>query len=549
MLVLALGAGPAGARGSAPVDLAVDTPAGSPLEPADVAWEALHGVAVAMASDRGAAGKLVLRIPRQFEARPDGDPHPDRAIPPIETEQSLRGRAADGTAPLQVAQFQVPKRQVPQREADEAFAPRYEGRPVIQALKYQYSFGSESEVDYRRDPDLNRRVQDNTSIVVPQVNGLVVYRPVDWFATTLEMILDQEFAVQEEPVVVLPDGGLQFAPKRKPSFLVDQAFVTFRGITDPFEFDFGRRNFEDDRHWLYDTSMDVFRTLLKLGHYRFEASVGRQVLWDLDLLQTQVKDRTNTYMLYGEYRGIEDHKLAAYGIRRFDYSQQDGRPLHLGARMLGNPSDSFKYWADLALVRGRDELNQKFRAHGLDVGATYQFRTLPWSPSVTLSYAYGSGDGNASDNENKEFRQTGLESNEFRWAGVAKFKYYGEALDPQLSNLRIFTLGIGFRPAPTVTVDLVYHRYRLNDLADSIRGSALTAVMNQDDTQLSREVGRGFDVVVGIRNLFGVRRLGVDIRAGWFYPGKAFRIEEGDPDDPTFRGANKGIGVVAKIWY
>jgi alginate production protein len=89
----------------------------------------------------------------------------------------------------------------------------------------------------------------------------------------------------------------------------------------------------------------------------------------------------------------------------------------------------------------------------------------------------------------------------------------------------------------------------LDGIADSIRNSELTALMNQDDTQLSKDMGSAFDVVIGFRNLFGVRRLGLDLRYGWFFPGKAFRIEEGDPADPVFRGADKGNSVVAKFWY
>ena len=92
-------------------------------------------------------------------------------------------------------------------------------------------------------------------------------------------------------------------------------------------------------------------------------------------------------------------------------------------------------------------------------------------------------------------------------------------------------------------------------LADGIRGSPVTALMNQDDTQLSKKVGSALDVVVGIRNLFGVRRLGVDLRAGLFFPGQAHRIEERSIDPVTgdekisFRKANKGIGFIAKFWY
>jgi alginate production protein len=62
-------------------------------------------------------------------------------------------------------------------------------------------------------------------------------------------------------------------------------------------------------------------------------------------------------------------------------------------------------------------------------------------------------------------------------------------------------------------------------------------------------MGSAFDVVLGFRNLFGVRRLGLDVRVGWYFPGKAFRIEEGDPDNPVFRRAGYGNSVVAKFWY
>jgi len=41
----------------------------------------------------------------------------------------------------------------------------------------------------------------------------------------------------------------------------------------------------------------------------------------------------------------------------------------------------------------------------------------------------------------------------------------------------------------------------------------------------------------------------LDLRAGWFFPGKAFRIEEGDPDNPVFRPADKGNSIVAKFWW
>jgi alginate production protein len=270
---------------------------------------------------------------------------------------------------------------------------------------------------------------------------------------------------------------------------------------------------------------------------------------DLDLVKREEKDRLNTYMLYGEYRGIEDIKLAAYLIRRDDRSGQEGEPLLMGVRSQGMPSDTFSYWIELAHMRGHDELSRNLSGYAYDFGGTYRFINLPFNPNVTLGYAHATGDDHPNHSKNNEFRQTGLQSNEAKFGAISDFKTYGEALDPELSNLKILTAGIGFRLAPNVPVDLVYHRYRLDEIADEIRNSLLTAQMNQDDTQLSKDVGSGFDIVIGIRHLFGVRRLGLDLRAGWFFPGEAFRIEEGDPDNPTFRRADKGTTVIVKFWY
>lgn len=460
-------------------------------------------------------------------------------------------RLSDDVAPHdgvgeQVAQFQLP----PPTAGGQAQA-----APLPQRIPFQYSVGTESEIFYARDRDLNKSVRDNSLIVRPQVKGFFVYRPTDWLSTTVELILDKDIPVNEQQTIVLPSGEIQVAQRRHPSLLFNQAFVTIKGVTDPFELNFGRRNYEDARHWLYDSSLDIASVAFKRGRLRVEAFVGREVLWDLDLLRAEAKNRINTHFVNAEYRGIEDLTLNAYMIERDDRARLEGRPLMLGLSAVGAPSDRFSYWTQLAVLRGRDQASKQYAAHAVDVGGTYRFPKMPLSPSITLGFAYGSGDDNPNDSKNYEFRQTGLQSNEARFSGVSNFKVYGEALDPELSNLRILTAGIGFRPASNVFVDLVYHRYRLNKLADGIRGSPVTALMNQDDTQLSKKVGSALDVVVGIRNLFGVRRLGVDLRAGLFFPGQAHRIEERSIDPVTgdekisFRKANKGIGFIAKFWY
>ena len=458
-------------------------------------------------------------------------------------------------ADLRVAQFQLPPptSTLPAIPGDPVYS-SYPERPFISRLSYQFSYGSESDVTDRRNVDLDKRLKDNSLILSPQINGSIIYRPTDRVEMMLEMVLQQDFASQEEKIVILPNGQTQLAPRRYLMLPIDQAWVTFKEV-GPVDLTFGRRNYEDDRHWLYDTSLDTALARFKEGSLQAEFSYSRKDRFDGDLWGPTQKTRNDTYMAYLAYRGIEDMRLGGYTIYREDQAGREGQPLHLGLRASGNPSDRFNFWSELAMLRGKDETKKQFRGYAVDLGGTYRFPHLPYAPSITLGFAYGSGDGNPNDRRNREFRQTGLQSNEGRLAGIPKLKYYGEALDPELSNLQIFTLGVGFRPAPNVSVDLVYHRYKLNHLADTLRNSALTAEMNQDASRPSKQVGDALDIVVGIRNLFGIRRLGLDLRAGWFFPGHAFRNEVITTNPVTrrqtssYRNADLGISVIAKFWY
>ncbi len=470
-------------------------------------------------------------------------PVPDESISEIE-------------ARIEMAQFQLPPQTPPADRSSPSDAPmsRYPERPLISRLTYQFSYGSESDVTYRRNPDLDRRLKDTSLILSPQINGAIIYRPTDRVEMMLEAILQRDIAVKEQDVVTLPNGATQVALRHYNSLPIDQAWVTFKEL-GPVELTLGRRNFEDDRHWLYDTSLDTALVKFKQGVFQAEMSYSRKDRLDLDLRAPVQKTRNDTYMAYLSYRGIEDIRLAGYTIYREDQAGREGQPLLGGLRASGMPSDRFNFWTELSLLRGKDETKKNFKGYAVDVGGTYRFPHLPYAPNITLGYAYGSGDGNPNDNVNHEFRQTGLQSNEARLGGIPKLKYYGEALDPELSNLQILTVAVGFRPVPNTSVDLVYHRYKTNKLASDLRNAPLTAEMNQDSSRPSKEVGDALDIVFGFRNLFGVRRLGLDLRAGLFFPRGAFRNEvifthpTTGRQASTYRRADKGISVIAKFWY
>jgi alginate production protein len=141
-------------------------------------------------------------------------------------------------------------------------------------------------------------------------------------------------------------------------------------------------------------------------------------------------------------------------------------------------------------------------------------------PSVTVAYAFGSGDGNPDDRVDRRFRQTGLQENEARFNGVTRVKYYGELLDPELSNLLIFTGGIGIRPTRRSSIDLVYHYYLQDKVSTSIRGAELDA----DPSGISKRLGSEIDLVVGYEEL---RDIDLKWVLGYFIPSKAFPKADG----------------------
>ncbi len=197
------------------------------------------------------------------------------------------------------------------------------------------------------------------------------------------------------------------------------------------------------------------------------------------------------------------------------------------------------------------------RGTAYDIGATYRFPNFPLAPCITVADAYGSGDASGTDGVNREYRQTGLQSNETKFCGVAQFKRYGEFIDPELSNLRIYTLGIGFRPTANTYVDIVYHQFKLNYIATDVRNGLISAQMN---TRLagsgltSKDVGHELDVIVAFRRILGTK-WAVDLRAGYFFPGNAYLRNDGGnvptstTNPPRFANPDRGLRILGVFSY
>ena len=355
----------------------------------------------------------------------------------------------------------------------------------------------EIESEYYRNLDLWHGRDDALAFAKFKLTPELLIKPVEGLDIHLEarleskqVLLDRADYESESNRVSLRSAYLLYEPSP----------------TGPWHFQVGRKRFRDDREWLFDEHLDTLR--VRWGNSRIDGELSiSSVLIDAD------EDITHL-MAFGEYKA----DWGTFGLFAINSREQHGaaNPTWLGVRARAKPTASLSGYLDAAWRRGNDD-ETRLRGHGLDMGATWTF-AAPWRPSITLAYAYGSGDANSRDNRDGTFRQTGMQDNNDRIAGVESFQYYGTLLDPELSNIEIMTIGFGARPNKNVSVELVWHGYQRNVVEARTRTALAT-----DPEGGSQELGHALELLLGYR----AKSLRCSLALGRFQPGQAFRNRDG----------------------
>jgi alginate production protein len=383
----------------------------------------------------------------------------------------------------------------------DADAPPDTRHVLTPSLRFGLDVSVESE--YEGNFDLDRSRNADLLWVQPQANLALSFDDGGAVRGFVELELKRRWLLDA------PDG------LRRPSTQLDvaQLYVVARTPVPGMSLQVGRQRFEDEREWVYDEDLDAVRLFQVFGALALDASVSRRRLVDEDLLNAQRNERIDNYFLGARYAFDDDAEAGAYLLVRDDREARPEDLVHLGVRSFGELGRRVDYWFEAALARGKRR-GRRIRGHGFDIGGTWQI-ARQWRPSLTVGYAFGSGDESGSDRVEHDFRQTGLQDNSARFNGVTSFKYYGEVLEPELSNLRITTVGFGIRPSRRSSVDLVYHHYRQDIAEDELRDAAIEAVPDGDDV----DIGHGLDLVIGYRE---IQDLKLELVLGAFFPGRAF---------------------------
>ena len=374
----------------------------------------------------------------------------------------------------------------------------------------------------------------------------------------LSLFAQVRFGMEEDLDSGTPDSVSDLFVER------GEMWIHSEGVLLPgLAFEIGRLNFEDDRRWWWDVDLDSVRVSYETDTFEVTATAAFEVGAShsgLGIVEPENDDvfrflsetswdwsANNALQFFVLFQddgsGVERPGKIVSGKRE---DESDAQLTWVGARATGawdgGSRGIFGYWVDAAYVWGDETLvefeeishresivvgnvDQRVSGWGIDVGATWILPSM-FEPRITLAYARGSGDRKPDSGTDRSFRQTSLQGNEAGFGGVRSFPNYGVLLEPELANLQIVTVDLGFSIFRASSLDLAYHYYRQVEPSEFLRDSNLDATLSGQ----SRDLGHALDLVLAIQEWSWLE---IDLVGSAFKAGDAFGA---DRDEWTYGG-------------
>ena len=175
-------------------------------------------------------------------------------------------------------------------------------------------------------------------------------------------------------------------------------------------------------------------------------------------------------------------------------------------------NSSFRYWIHGSVLDGEvsnEADTTELGGYSVNLGLNWE-SNLPMQPTFTVAAAHATG-----GEQSERFRQSRLESNNFALNGKNTFRYLGEVLDTELTNIRVLTLGAGADLAKDWRADIALHSYQQVELEDNLRGTDIEySPLGIDD-----DLGQAADFILAYRPN---KQLQIQATVGTFMPGDAF---------------------------
>jgi len=363
----------------------------------------------------------------------------------------------------------------------------------------ELQFELENRIDYALDDDVDE------DIMTTEFQATI---EVDWRITP-DVFTFLKATTSYAAVIYDQDRDLDLGEDTR----VVEAYGYWQYIADlPIAAQIGRQRFDDAREWYYDEEIDGARFIWFSGPFEVEYSVSAF------LNDNHLRDEITNQFVAASWEYAPRSRVTLHIVDIVDDSALDDSPFFVGLSTVGRwkgNEHAVRYWGQFSIVDGTDG-PQEISGQAVDLGAALQWRKARLAPYVFAGYAWASGDDDTTGSSSDEYRQTGYQDNNDKVFGVASYRYYGELFRPELSNMHIWTGGVGVRPVDWFSVDLVYHKYYQDVSSPTIRDSRLRADPDGNDVDLGQEV----DLVFGFDKLW--RRWDLEFVYGHFLPGDAF---------------------------
>lgn len=456
---------------------------------------------------------------------------------------------------------------------------KYSVAPAIIPPRKPYRFVADAKTQFLAEDNLDlstRNTESETSFLADARIGLYLY-PSDNVTAYLEgrAISNSGLASSDN------DDSNDSADSTYGE--IRQAWVEFdRILGNPLlSFKAGRQRFYEERAVMWNRDLDALKLtldstltsgFLAAGHNFDNYRIGDND----DFLGSEQK----RLRLLGEIsRKISmDHTLEARFLYENDYSDaenigrivspedrdnEDSQLLWGNVRLKGkfNTPETFfsglEYRLDGLMVTGEEttinssaiantsnrlvtgQVDRDVMGWGMDAGLVLNV-DAPLSPSLTIGYAFGSGDDDSTGRgDNHAFRQTDLEGNSGRRPDERSSftsRHYGEVLRPELSNIHVIQAGVSIPVQESSQINLTYFNYHLDAENAGIRSAGISAPLNGTDSYLGQAVDLEFNV--DMDETFDLTQplltqSSSRVRLGAFQAGEAFGVAE---DEYAFRG-------------
>ena len=405
-------------------------------------------------------------------------------------------------------------------------------------LTSAWEVGGEYEVkfDYRNNFALDKRHREDLFRFDQEFQLRASYRYRDWITFLIEGKILGEHQLYA-------GGGRRKSvgdPERGETWVrFDQLFGSNLSLK------VGRQPFEEPRRWWWDDDLDAVALRYRNDSWFLELGVGRE-LPRKELLQyiDPEEEGVIRVLARADWLYFKNHGLGLFFLHQNDTSKtqspgdrlqrnredpSDARLWWGGLRAIGSEplaeDSELSYWADLAMVLGREKLlefadaggnkkvvtsrrSRQVRGWAIDLGGLWQTE-LPARPIFIIGYAVGSGDKKPDSGPDFSYRQTGLQTND------EEFRTYGVILRPELSNLSIPVLAVRFPIFSKSHVEFAYRHFQQLYAVPSLRDARIKT----DPDGIHKNIGQEWMLYSIIKQW---KKVEIELVAAAFRAGSAY---------------------------